>query len=186
MAQIQFLSSLDAPELAPYRNMRAQPDTRVEGIFVAEGEKVVRRLLESRLEVVSLMLPEKWLGRYSELIASRKRVNKQLDEELEFVENDPENRRCVYVLMSGTVDDPVIKYDKKGLKQKVGEDIRAEKQNLKQILKEEFGLFKKDSALVKNDQPKGEQRFKIGFDDGKEKKKPNDLKPKKKEEDDDF
>lgn len=121
----------------------------------------------------------------SELIASRKRANKQLDEEMEFVEHDPENRRCVYVLMTGTVDNPVIKYDKKGLKQKIGEDIKAEKQNLKQILKEEFGLFKKDSTLTKSDQPKGEQRFKIDFGEPKEKKKPNDLKPKKKEEEDD-
>jgi hypothetical protein len=119
----------------------------------------------------------------SELIASRKRANKQLDEEMEFVENDPENRRSVYVLMTGTVDNPIIKYDKKGLKQKIGEDIKAEKHNLKQILKEEFGLFKKDSTLVKNDQPKGEQKFRI--ETGDEKKKPNDLKPKKKEEEDD-
>jgi hypothetical protein len=128
----------------------------------------------------------------SELITSRKRANKQLDEEMEFVENDPENRRCVYVLMTGTVDNPIIKYDKRGLKQKIGEDIKAEKQNLKQLFKEEFGLFKKDSALVKNETPKAEQKFKIEFGDSKENlpggkagKKPNDLKPKKKEEEDD-
>lgn len=119
----------------------------------------------------------------SELLASKKRANKQLDEEMEFYENDPENRRSVYVLMTGTVDNPIIKYDRKGLKQKIGEDIKAEKQTLKQILKEEFGLFKKDSTLIKNEPKKGDQKFKLE-DENKDKKKPNNLQPKKKEEDD--
>jgi hypothetical protein len=119
----------------------------------------------------------------SELLASKKRANKQLNEELEFVENDPENRRSVYILMTGTVDNPIIKYDRKGLKQKIGEDIKAEKQTLKQILKEEFGLFKKDSTLIKNEPKKGDQKFKI--ETGEEKKRSNNLQPKKKEGDDD-
>lgn len=116
----------------------------------------------------------------SELLASKKRANKQLDEELEYVENDPENRRCVYVLMTGTVDNPIIKYDRKGLRQKIGEDMKAEKQTLKQILKEEFGLFKKDSTLNKTEKQKA-QNFKI--ETGNENKKPTGLQPKKKEED---
>ena len=38
--------------------MRRQFEQREQGIFVAEGEKVVRRLLESDLTVVSALLPE--------------------------------------------------------------------------------------------------------------------------------
>jgi hypothetical protein len=41
--------------------MRRQQEQRGQGIFVAEGEKVVRRLLESDLGIVSLLLPGKWL-----------------------------------------------------------------------------------------------------------------------------
>jgi hypothetical protein len=119
----------------------------------------------------------------SELLASKKRANKQLDEEMEFYEHDPENRRCVYVLMTGTIDDPIIKYDRKGLKQKIGEDLKAEKQTLKQILKEEFGLFKKDSTLIRSETKKGDQKFKLEADE-KDKKKQNNLQPKKKDEDD--
>lgn len=120
----------------------------------------------------------------SELLANKKRANKQLDEEMEVVENDPENRRSVFIVMTGTVDNPIIKYDRKGLKQKIGEDIKAEKQTLKQILKEEFGLFKKDSTLHKNDKPKAEEKFKIDYGDNKE-SKPKSIQPKKKEEEDD-
>ena len=71
MVRVQPVQSLDLPELAPYRTMRRQQEHRDQGIFVAEGEKVVRRLLESDLEVVSLLLPEKWSIEYRDLIARR-------------------------------------------------------------------------------------------------------------------
>jgi len=51
--------------------MRRQLDHRQQGIFVAEGEKVVRRLLESRLGVVSVLLPEKWVPELEPLLAAR-------------------------------------------------------------------------------------------------------------------
>ncbi len=41
------------------------------GFFVAEGEKVVRRLLESRFTVVSVLLPEKWFKELEPLLRSR-------------------------------------------------------------------------------------------------------------------
>src|SRR5947209_2231976 len=61
MFQVERIASFDLPALQPYRTMRLQMEHRHRGIFVAEGDKVVRRLLESRLEVVSVLLPEKWL-----------------------------------------------------------------------------------------------------------------------------
>src|SRR6201987_3356716 len=61
MFRVQNIHSLDLPDLQPYRTMRRQTEHRQQGIFVAEGEKVVRRLLESRFGVVSVLLPEKWL-----------------------------------------------------------------------------------------------------------------------------
>ena len=61
IASVQAVTSLALPELAPYRTMRMQADHWRQRIFVAEGEKVVRRLLESPLGVVSVLVPEKWL-----------------------------------------------------------------------------------------------------------------------------
>ncbi|HEY1038573.1 MAG TPA: AsmA-like C-terminal region-containing protein [Bacteroidia bacterium] len=119
----------------------------------------------------------------SDLLAKKPGKNKQLDEELSLVENDPDNKRCVFLLMTGSIEDPVIKYDRKAMKEKVKEDIKAEKQNLKSILKEEFGLFKKDTTLINkpNDHKKVDQKFII--DNGT--KKP-DSKKKKEEEEEDF
>ncbi|HKS38095.1 MAG TPA: RNA methyltransferase [Verrucomicrobiae bacterium] len=71
MLRIQKITTLDPPELAPYRTMRRQFEQREQGIFVAEGEKVVRRLLESALTVVSVLLPEKWLREYEPLLEAR-------------------------------------------------------------------------------------------------------------------
>jgi len=69
--RIQKITSLDQPELAPYRTMRRPLEHEAQGIFVAEGEKVVRRLLESRFEVISVLLPEKHLESFRPLLAAR-------------------------------------------------------------------------------------------------------------------
>jgi tRNA G18 (ribose-2'-O)-methylase SpoU len=71
MYQPQQIESLDLPELQPYRTMRRQAEHRQQGIFVAEGEKVVRRLLESTLTVISVLLPEKWLRELEPLLQAR-------------------------------------------------------------------------------------------------------------------
>src|SRR5215469_9210556 len=71
MFQVQKIDTFDLPDLQPYRTMRRQLEHRQQGIFVAEGEKVVRRLLESRLTVVSLLLPEKWFRELKPLLENR-------------------------------------------------------------------------------------------------------------------
>jgi hypothetical protein len=114
----------------------------------------------------------------SELLAKKRKA----DDEFGPVENDPENKRSAFILMTGNIDNIKVKYDKQGLKQKIKEDIKQEKQNLKQILKEEFGLFKNDSIKVKETK-KSEQKFELEKADNKKAKKT--LEPKKKEDDDD-
>jgi tRNA G18 (ribose-2'-O)-methylase SpoU len=71
MFTVRHITSLDLPELQPYRTMRHQTAHREQGIFVAEGEKVVRRLLESHLKVISLLLPEEWVLELEPLLQAR-------------------------------------------------------------------------------------------------------------------
>ncbi|MBL7920777.1 MAG: hypothetical protein JNJ40_10715 [Bacteroidia bacterium] len=118
----------------------------------------------------------------SELLA-KKRKHK-VDEEFGPVENDPDNKRSAFILMTGTVDKPIIKYDRKGLKENIKKDLKEEKQNLKQLLKEEFGLFKKDSISVKKKE-KSDQAFELEKTNNNTPKKTLEPK-KKKEEDEDF
>jgi tRNA G18 (ribose-2'-O)-methylase SpoU len=71
MLRVRKIDSLDLPELQPYRTMRRQEEHKQQGIFVAEGEKVVRRLIESNLGVVSTLLPQKWFEELASLLEAR-------------------------------------------------------------------------------------------------------------------
>src|SRR5208283_2719669 len=59
------ITSLDNPDLHPYRTLRRPMDHLKEGIFVAEGAKVVRRLLDSDLTITSFLMTKEW---YNELL----------------------------------------------------------------------------------------------------------------------
>jgi tRNA G18 (ribose-2'-O)-methylase SpoU len=69
--RIQKVSVLDLPELAPYRTLRRAAEHAAQGIFVAEGDKVVRRLLESNFGVVSVLLPETRVAEFEPLLRAR-------------------------------------------------------------------------------------------------------------------
>jgi tRNA G18 (ribose-2'-O)-methylase SpoU len=71
MFRVQKIVSFDLPELRPYATMRRPLEHEGQGIFVAEGTKVVQRLLESRFTVVSVVLPEKWLDDFRPLLEDR-------------------------------------------------------------------------------------------------------------------
>ena len=71
MFRVEKISSFDLPELQPYATMKRPLEHERQGIFVAEGVKVVRRLLESHFAVASIVLPEKWLNEFRLLIEAR-------------------------------------------------------------------------------------------------------------------
>jgi tRNA G18 (ribose-2'-O)-methylase SpoU len=61
MHRIEQIVDLTDPAVHVYRTLRQPVEHFREGIFVAEGEKVVRRLLESPLTVLSLLVTPEWL-----------------------------------------------------------------------------------------------------------------------------
>jgi tRNA G18 (ribose-2'-O)-methylase SpoU len=69
--RVEKIASLELPELAPYRTLRRSVEHEEQGIFVAEGDKVARRLLESHFGVVSVLLPENRLAEFEPLIRAR-------------------------------------------------------------------------------------------------------------------
>lgn len=58
------LDSLDHPSLAPYRDLKLTNLTRWSGRFIAEGEKVVRRLLASSFATESVLMAESHRDRF--------------------------------------------------------------------------------------------------------------------------
>jgi tRNA G18 (ribose-2'-O)-methylase SpoU len=68
---IRSVETLEDPLLQPYRTLRRTLKHQRDGIFVAEGEKVVRQLLGSTLDVVSLLLTPEWLEVYRSTLEVR-------------------------------------------------------------------------------------------------------------------
>ncbi len=96
-----------------------------------------------------------------DLIAAKWKKNKKEDEFGEIIEEEGGAR--IYLKMVGTMDNYKITIDKKGVKEKIKEDMKKENQEFKQIFYEEFGAFKNDTAINKNtlQVPKKEKKNKV-------------------------
>jgi len=68
---IARVTSLELPALRPYRTLRRPAEHMKEGLFIAEGAKVVERLLRSGLEIVSALMTERW---HDELLSLHPRL----------------------------------------------------------------------------------------------------------------
>lgn len=72
----------------------------------------------------------------------------------------------VFMRMYGDIDNPTIEWDKQSRKETTKENIAIEKENVKSLLKSEFGLFKNDTTVkqyVKEKNPPKEEMI-IEFD----------------------
>ena len=74
MAELVALSSAEDPRLADYRDLRdvtLRKSLEAEhGLFLAEGEKVVRRAVEAGYPVRSFLMAERWLEGLGDVLAS--------------------------------------------------------------------------------------------------------------------
>lgn len=71
MYHVHRIADLELPELAPYRTLKLPHEHRERGFFVAEGDKVVHRLLASSLEIISVLVPEHRLAEYEPALRNR-------------------------------------------------------------------------------------------------------------------
>ena len=71
MLRLEKITSLDLPELAPYRTLKRSAAHAKLGIFVVEGDKVLDRLLESNFTVVSVLLIAERLAEYEARLRAR-------------------------------------------------------------------------------------------------------------------
>jgi len=65
------ITSLNHPDLTPYRTLRQSVEQFRKGMFIAEGTIVVQRLLESVHKIVSVLITPEWLEDYREQLSSR-------------------------------------------------------------------------------------------------------------------
>jgi hypothetical protein len=118
----------------------------------------------------------------SELLAAKARKAKRENRENEYVE-DGGKRTALYLKITGQGGDFKISYDKQSATASVAADIRNEKQTIKNILKEEFGWFRKDT-LLKPESSDNAGKLRFTFDDDEPQDKPPASKEKKQVKDD--
>jgi len=83
----------------------------------------------------------------SDILWRKAKSKKKENSEFGYIEDDGLGKTSMFLHMTGTVKDYKITYDTKSLKDKWKKDLKQEKQTIKQILKNEFGWFKKDTTL---------------------------------------
>lgn len=86
-----------------------------------------------------------------DLLASKYRILKQNKQE-EFGElEESQGGARLFLKMTGTMDNPKISYDMASTVQKIKQDLKEEKKTLRTLLREDFGLFKRDTTLDAED-----------------------------------
>lgn len=104
----------------------------------------------------------------SELLSKKAKRARREVEEFGEVEDDGSGKTSLFIAMKGRLDNPTITFDGKGAREKIKNDIQREKQNMKQILHEEWGMFKRDTTLKKpkeNENSKKKNKVIIDFDE---------------------
>ena len=104
----------------------------------------------------------------SDVLSRKAKKAKKENEEFGVIADDGLGKTNIFISMKGPINNPKIGYDGKGAQQKIKNDLVQEKQSLKKILNQEFGLFKRDSAVVNSKTEKDkkkQQKVIIEFDE---------------------
>jgi|1_EtaG_2_1085319.scaffolds.fasta_scaffold03396_4 hypothetical protein len=117
----------------------------------------------------------------SEILWDKAKKRKKQNEEFGYVEDDGLGKGTVFLKITGNVKNYKVSYDTEGLKSNMKENIQEEKRTLKSILNKEFGWFKKDTTITK-EEPKKKDGLKIEWEEAEDNKTKEDTKKKKESE----
>ena len=106
----------------------------------------------------------------SDVLWRKAKNKKKENSEFGYIEDDGLGKTSLFLHLTGTIDDYKVKYDTKGLKASFKEDLKEEKRTLKTVLNKEFGWFKKDTTLNKEEEKK-DSGLQIEWEEAEEGKK---------------
>jgi len=98
----------------------------------------------------------------SEILSKKARKTRVRNEEFGEVEDDGLGRTSIYLLLKGKGDNVNVSYDMKAQGNQIKENIKKEKENLKTIFNEEYGLYDKSPETARKQGTK--PRFRIKWD----------------------
>jgi hypothetical protein len=83
----------------------------------------------------------------SEILSRKAKKPDKSESEFGVIEDDGLGRAFIYLIIDGSDQGTDVRYDRRGAVQNIRDQFSEEKKELKEILNEEFGLFKKDSTF---------------------------------------
>ncbi len=101
----------------------------------------------------------------SDILFGKARKAKKENEEFGYLEDDGRGKTSLYLTMKGSGGDYKFSYDNKSVRDKIKSDMKKENQNMKALLNEEFGWFKKDTASFKKKEQEKNAELKIEWDE---------------------
>jgi len=108
----------------------------------------------------------------SDLLSGKRKKSKKKRLNGEVSQEDDEGRIILYLRLEGDSEDSKVRYDRKAARAVRKESLKEEKRELKDILNDEFGLYKSDSTVNQNSNSKDSQNnFEIEFEETKQEKK---------------
>lgn len=81
------------------------------------------------------------------------------------VDNAAGNYMTIYLVASCANGQSNVRFDRKEIKQQLKEEVHQQKQEVKSLLREEFGLFKSDTTLNQQPKKKTQGNFAIEWDE---------------------
>jgi len=82
----------------------------------------------------------------SEILSKKARRNRALSDEFGEVQDDGLGRTSVFLKIDGKGEEVKVSYDMKAAGTQIRENLKKEKETLKTIFNEEYGLYKRDSG----------------------------------------
>ena len=110
----------------------------------------------------------------SDLLSGKRKRSKKKTQDSEVSNEDSEGRITLFLRIEGDEDDCKVRYDRKAARDVRKESLKTEKNELKQILNEEFGWYENDTTFNQNtNDQKSQDNFKIEFEETEQKEKKN-------------
>jgi hypothetical protein len=114
----------------------------------------------------------------SEVLAGKTKKIKSGTKKFGEIEDDGFGKTSLYLSIDGNTDDYKVSYDTKTAMQEVKKNLNNEKKELKKILNQELGLFRKDTSTYSSDNLSNKNQFKIIWDESQKDSSVIDAIPK--------
>jgi len=91
---------------------------------------------------------------------------KQMNTEFGTIESDNTGRSSLHIVMTGPINDPKFKWDRKAVREKIEQSVKEGTKNFRDLIRKEIGKYKSDSLpeTPKETQKEKKQELQLDFD----------------------